>query len=142
MKSKQLTVGNETEKQVVEKIFRKYGYFGIIIPKSPQGQPVDIIAAKGIDKKFTDTWLVDAKHVSESCCSFPFDRIEPNQIMSLYYAKEFAKIKNLGFAISFDRDDVGVLFLPYDKFIEMKERGLKSVNMSELEPLYKYLEVS
>ena len=141
MNSKQLENGTQTEKDIVNKLFRKYGYWSYLTVSTATGQPVDIIVIKGLENGYTNSWLVDAKNVDENKCSFTFDRIEPNQIMSLEYAKKFSNIKNIGFAIWFRRSDIGAFFLPYDKFIEMKEMGLKSVNMSQLEPLYKYLEV-
>lgn len=131
--SKQLQVGNESEKKVKE-IFKKYGYWAYNTPKSKDGsQPVDIIALKK-----NISWLVDAKHVRADEISFSFSRIEPNQLTCLDYAKNFANIKNLGFAIYFERHDRCV-FMHYNKFLEFKEQGKKSVNIAELFDLEAYL---
>lgn len=131
--SKQLQVGNDTEKMVKE-IFKKYGYWAYNTPKSRDGsQPVDIIAIKE-----NINWLIDAKHVDARDVSFPFSRIEANQLTCMDYAKNFSKIKNLGFAIYFERMNICV-FMHYDKYLELKSKGKKSVNVSELFDLEAYL---
>ena len=133
IKSKQLQVGNETE-TVVKNIFKKHGYWAYNTPKSKDGsQPVDVIAIKN-----DISWLVDAKHVRVEEVSFPFSRIEPNQITCLDYAKNFAHIKNVGFVIYFERQQKCV-FMHFNKFLEMKKQGKKSVNISELLDLEAYL---
>lgn len=119
-------IGNITENKVAE-IFRENEYWVYITPLKTNGQPVDIIAINN-----SSSWLVDAKHVNTSKPSFTFDRIEPNQITSLMYANNFAKIQNLGFAIEFDRDG-NVYWLSFQKFVEMSKNGQKSINMNELE---------
>lgn len=125
MNSKQLTVGNESE-ITIEEFLRQKHYYVYVTPKKVGGQPVDIIALKN------DTnWLLDAKHVREEECSFTFNRIEPNQIVSLDYAYNWAGIENRGFAIIFDRDS-SIRYLSYQKWLEMDKNGLKSVNLNEL----------
>ena len=116
-------VGNETEKQVAE-LFHKNEYWAFVIPKKIGGQPFDIIASRE-----KDTWFVDAKHLEASKASFPFDRIEANQITSMNYAYKFANItENLGFAIKWDRTDT-IYFFSYKYFCELKSQGKKSVKM-------------
>lgn len=125
MDSKQLRVGNDTENEIGV-LLRKEHFWVYITPKKVGGQPVDIVAIKN-DK----VWLLDAKHVREEECSFPFDRIEPNQAMSMKYAKEWANIKNIGFAVKFDRDS-NIYYLEYEKWLEMAKNGVKSINMNSL----------
>jgi Holliday junction resolvase len=126
-------IGNKTETKIVN-IFREFRYWVYNTPHKTNGQPVDIIAMND-----RDGWLVDAKHVETGKVSFSFSRIEPNQITTCLYAKEFAKIKNLGFAIEFDRDGE-VYWLPFEKFLEMSKNGEKSVNMNDLKLFRKVLE--
>lgn len=131
--SKQLQVGNDAERFVKE-IFKKYGYWAYNTPKGKDGsQPVDIIAMKA-----NLNWLIDVKHVRQEEISFPFSRIEANQLTCMDYAKNFANIKRLGFAIVFERTNACV-FLPYIKYLELKESGRKSVNSAELFALEAYL---
>lgn len=129
-KSKQLELGNETEEEVA-KFFKKNGFWSYITPKKVSGQPVDIIAIKG-----NVSWLVDAKHLSiKDKSSFPFSRIEANQVDSLTYAKNFAGIKNLGFVICLENDYSKFFFLSYDKYLEIEQSGRKSAKISELQDL-------
>lgn len=126
----QLKVGNETENEVVS-IFNKDKYWAYNFPKKASGQPVDIVAIKGGEK--IRVWFVDAKHVNENKASFSFEDIQPNQITSLMYISNFAKInEKLGFVIKFERTKE-FYFLPFDKYQELAEQGRKSVNLSELE---------
>lgn len=136
LKSKQLDVGNKTESEV-GKIFKRNGYWAHILQKKASGQPVDIVAMKG-----NINWLVDAKHISDKK-SFAFSRIEPNQIDSLGYAKNYCGIKNLGFVIcleeDLEKDNSKGYFFHYDRFIEMREQGAKSVKLSDLEDFQEVL---
>lgn len=127
--SKQLIEGNATEKFVV-KTFKKHGYWGYILPKKVNGQPCDIVAGKG--GKRTIMWLVDAKHVEEGKVSFSFDRIEPNQISSMAYATNYAKLDNVGFCIFFDRTK-SLYWFKYTDYLKYVSCGYKSVNMNELQ---------
>ena len=135
-KELQIKLGNATEK-LVSKTLRSFGYWNYILPKKVEGQPCDIVAMKGIDiknKVEIIAWMIDAKHV-ENKVSFTFDRIEPNQISSLSYARDFAKIQGYrgytGFAIFFDRDKQ-LYWFPFDQYQEMVKNGEKSVNMQSL----------
>lgn len=146
-KSKQLDFGNESEK-IVALFYKRKGYWAYILPKKVNGQPVDIIAMKE-----NINWFVDAKHLIAEKKSFPFSRIEPNQKDSMQYAKNFAKIKNIGFVIvvgleQLERIDlkaienglINAFFLPYDKLIELEEKGFKSVKIEELESFQEVLD--
>lgn len=142
-KELQIKLGNATEK-LVSKTLRSFGYWNYILPKKVEGQPCDIVAMKGIDVKNKVeiiAWMIDAKHV-ENKVSFTFDRIEPNQISSLSYARDFAKIQGYrgytGFAIFFDRDKQ-LYWLSFDQYEEMAKNGCKSVNMQELRLLSEVL---
>ena len=129
-KSKQLELGNETEEEVA-KFFKKNGFWSYITPKKVSGQPVDIIAIKG-----NVSWLVDAKHLSiKDKSSFPFSRIEANQVDSLTYARNFSGVKNLGFVICLENDYSKFFFLSYDKYLEIEQSGRKSAKISELQDL-------
>lgn len=131
--SKQLQVGNEAEK-IVQELFKQYGYWAYITPKGKDGsQPVDIIAMKA-----NSNWLVDVKHVRTEEVSFPFNRIEANQITSMDYAYNFSNIKKVGFAIYFERINRCV-YMPYIKYLDLKKNGRKSVNVNELYSLEAYL---
>ena len=120
--------GSATEK-FTAKTFKKYGYWAYIMPKKVNGQPCDLVAGKG--GKRTLMWLVDAKHVRQDEVSFPFDRIEPNQISSMAYAMNFAKLQNIGFAIFFERTKK-LYWFAYTDYIKYAQLGCKSVNMNEL----------
>ena len=142
-KELQIKLGNATEK-LVSKTLRSFGYWNYVLPKKAEGQPCDIVAMKGIDVKNKVeiiAWMIDAKHV-ENKASFTFDRIEPNQISSLSYARDFAKIQGYrgytGFAIFFDRDKQ-LYWLSFDQYQKMAENGEKSVNMQELRLLSEVL---
>ena len=130
--SKQLQVGNQTEVMVTE-LFKKHGYWAHILQKGKDGgQPVDVVALKN-----NINWLIDAKHVEDEI-SFPFSRIESNQLTCMDYAYNFAGIKRTGFAIYFER--VGKLYyLPYLKLLKMKEEKRKSVRYDELYEMESYL---
>ena len=131
--SKQLQVGNDAERYVKE-IFKKYGYWAYNTPKAKDGsQPVDIIALKG-----QLNWLVDVKHVRGKDISFAFSRIEANQLTCMDYAKNFAGVQNLGFAIVFERLN-NCRYLPYEHYLEFKRMGRKSVNANELPSLEGFL---
>lgn len=121
-------LGKATEKLVV-KTFKKFGYWAYNMPKKVGGQPCDIVAIKG-GKTFL-VWLVDAKHVREQDVSFTFDRIEPNQITSMRYARDFAHIETTGFCIFFDRDKQ-LRWLSFENYENFAKNGIKSVNMANL----------
>ena len=132
---KQLSIGNDTEFKV-GRFFNEFGYWAHILQKKQSGQPVDIVAIKGNDNDcLCDTWLIDAKHLRTGEKSFPFSRIEPNQIDSLTFAKNFAKIKNIGFVICHDDFEGKFFYLSFDKVLEIEKSGRKSAKISELEDL-------
>lgn len=119
-------VGSTTEKTVVNAL-RQKGYWVYNTPMKANGQPVDIIAIKG-----NVSYLMDAKHIRENDVSFTFNRVEPNQITTMLYAMDFAKIENLGFAILFERTGA-IYWLDFKKFLESQKNGKKSININELE---------
>lgn len=130
MSLKQNKIGKQTEIDVAQ-YFKEHKYWAFVIPKTINGQPFDLIA---ISKK--DIWLVDIKHLEKEKASFSFDRAEANQITSMNYAKNYAKIEgNLGFIILWDRKPNKLFFLDYDIFIEFKEKGLKSIKINELKDM-------
>ncbi len=105
---------------------KKKGYWVHDTGRSSAGsQPVDLIAVKR-----GSVWLLDAKFVRREDSSFRFSDIQPNQMTTMRYARDFAGIENLGFFIVFDRDRDNPRLLTYGAFIASKDR--KSVNMSEL----------
>ena len=125
-----------TEKLVCKK-FKEFGYWCFNIPKKVEGQPCDIVASKKNGKTFL-VWLVDAKHVREEEVSFDFDRVEPNQITSMRYARDFAGLENLGFAIFFARLK-SLYWLPFNFYEELIKQGAKSINMRFLTPFVEVL---
>lgn len=125
----QKKLGDATEKFVC-KTLRGFGYWVYNMPMKTNGQPFDIVAAKG-GVSFL-VWLIDGKHVRGEEVSFTFARIEPNQISSMAYAHDFAKIENIGFAVFFDRDKQ-LRWFPFEEYRKMAENGQKSVNMNSLE---------
>lgn len=133
IKSKQLENGKNGE-EIVGNIFQENGYWFHIFASKIGGQPVDIIALKG-DKH----WLVDAKYLGKEKISFPFSRIEPNQLSCMNYARNFSNIQNLGFVIISERFDLKAFYLSYDKLIELKGKGAKSVNLNDLKGFVEYL---
>lgn len=130
-KELQIKLGAATEK-FIAKTLRNCGYWVYNIPMKTSGQPCDIIAAKGIETgTYSLTWLIDGKHVRGEEVSFTFARIEPNQISAMGYAHDFAKIKNIGFCIFFDRDKQ-LHWLSFEEYKDFAQKGAKSVNMNNL----------
>lgn len=127
-KELQIKLGNATEKFII-KTLRNHGYWVYNIPMKATGQPCDIIAVKG-GNAFV-VWLIDGKHVRDEQVSFTFARIEPNQISSMSYAHDFAKIENIGFCVFFDRDKQ-LRWFPFAEYRKLSEAGEKSVNMNNL----------
>ena len=87
---------------------------------------MDLIAIKK-----GSVWLLDAKFVRREDSSFRFTDVQPNQVTTMRYAKEFAGIENLGFFIVFDRDRENPRFMAYNEYIVLSA-CFKSVRMSEL----------
>lgn len=112
--------------QIALEFLKKKGYWVHDTGRNSAGsQPVDLIAVKR-----GHVWLLDAKFVRREDPSFRFSDIQPNQITTMRYAREFAGIDNLGFFIVFDRDRENPRILTYDAFLALK--GRKSVNIGEL----------
>lgn len=125
-------IGNKCE-ALVANFFKDRHYYAHITGQKIGGQPVDLICIKGGLKN--EIVLCDAKHVEFGLVSFTFDRVEPNQDTSMNYAKNYANIENLGFAIHFERDNE-IRWLSYDLYLKLKDQGKKSINKDEL-PLLK-----
>ena len=128
------TLGNKTEK-TASSIFREKGYWVYNCPKSSSGsQPFDLIAIKGGWEY--KVWFIDGKHVRKDEVSFTLNRIEPNQWASMEYANQFAQIRSetLGFVIQFERTGE-FYWLPYETALDMKNNGVKSINLSKLQLL-------
>lgn len=126
-----ITIGNKTEK-TVSSMLREKGYWVYNCPRNSSGaQPIDLIGIKG--GKTIVCWFIDGKHVREQNPSFPLSRIEPNQLASMKYLNEFAKINitNLGFAIQFERTRE-IYWLCYDKVLDMIKNDEKSINLNKL----------
>ena len=136
-KSKQNGIKGES---IVVNLFRTYGYWTHLVQRNRSGsQPVDIIAIKEYEdldgRRLPRIWLIDAKYV-ERGDRFDFNDIQPNQIESLRYAKDFAKIKrNAGFGIIFGEFDEQVYFLPLDKYEEIVANGGKSVHRKDMQSI-------
>jgi Holliday junction resolvase-like predicted endonuclease len=127
-----------TYEDLAAKILNKHGYWAHIIQKSVHGQPVDIVAAKKLNG--TDiVYLLDVKHVETDKISFVLNRIEPNQLSSLRFANEFAKLDRLGFAIYFERTNMWY-WLPYKQAYTLYKNSIKSINLKLLEKFEDILE--
>lgn len=133
MPSIQNVLGRNTEQNVAE-FFKKYYYWAFIIPKKIGGQPFDIIA-----RKENSVWFIDAKHLEKDKASFPFDRIEPNQITSMNYAYKFANIKEkMGFIIEWERTQ-SFYFFDFLSLKGMIKEGAKSIKIEKLVKLEEIL---
>ena len=134
MGAKENILGKKAEKQVAD-WFKSKRYWAFLIPKSINGQPFDLIA-----RKKDDIWFVDVKHLEDNKASFPFERIEPNQITSMKYAQKVAQIyKNLGFIIVWERDTERLFFIEWSEIDELMKNGVKSKKISELKELEKLI---
>ena len=122
------TIGNKRENQLCD-LFKKHHYWAHVCAKNASGsQPIDVIAIKG-ERRFV-AWLVDAKNVEASKPSFPLERIEDNQWISLQYARDFAGIpeENLGFAVFFERMNK-FYWLGLKQAMDMRNNDIKSINL-------------
>lgn len=139
MEKKQIELGDETE-LAVSLLFKENGFWCHILSKKLGGQPVDIVAGKGIPNSTNcKLWLVDAKHLEEDKKSFPFSRIEPNQKTTLFYAKNYCNIQTLGFVICVGDDLTKFYFLSYEKYKTLEEEGKKSVKIKDLQDFQEVL---
>lgn len=117
----QIKIGTKSEKNLA-KLLRNFGFWVYNMPVKVNGQPCDIVAARE-----NIIFLIDSKHTAKKP-SFTFERVEPNQQSAMDYAVNFAHIKNVGFAIYFERDE-NWYWLSYSQYLETQK---KSVNISEL----------
>ena len=128
---KQNIIGKNSELKIAD-FFKKHYYWAFVIPKGVNGQPFDIIARKG-----NITFFVDAKHLDSDI--FSFERIEPNQISSMRYARVVADITdNMGFVINKEEE---FYYLPYELYVELEAAGCKGIAVSHLEKLEYVLKV-
>ena len=123
----QIKIGTKSEKSLA-KLLRNYGYWNYNMPVKVSGQPCDIVAAK--EEKIL---LIDSKHTAKKP-SFTFERIEDNQKSAMDYMINFAHLKNVGFAIFFERDEKWY-WMPYVQYLSIEATGKGSANISELIPL-------
>ena len=117
----QIKIGTKSEKDLA-KLLRKFGFWNYNMPVKTNGQPCDIVAIRE-----NVPFLIDSKHTAKKP-SFSFDRIEDNQKAAMDYMINFAHIKNVGFAIYFERDE-DWYWMPYTQYLTIDK---KSVNISEL----------
>lgn len=123
----QKSLGDETEKHIAD-FFQDHGYWAYVTPSRFGGQPFDIIACRE-----DTTWFVDAKHVKENSASFSFSDIEPNQITSMTYAQNFARMRRIGFVIEWERQNGRLFFFAFSRYQRMAQNGCASVKISELQ---------
>ena len=90
--------GKKGEETVVD-FFSERHFWVHLVKRGPSGsQPLDIIAIRQ-----NESWLVDAKYISAGKCGrFSFEDIQPNQVESMHYARDYAGIDNLGFVLVFE----------------------------------------
>lgn len=137
MMAKQSENGLRDEKLACE-LFKKWGYWAHSLAKGANGsQPFDIIAVRGKRGPLCDAWFVDVKNVRKEEASFPFSRIEPNQLASMRYLIDFAKVGHghIGFVIYSERDLDNPVFLPYLNVAESLGKGKKSAKLGCLVPM-------
>lgn len=134
MGAKENVLGKKAEVYVRD-WFKSKRYWAFLIPKSVNGQPFDLIA-----RKKDDIWFVDVKHLEDNKASFPFERIEPNQITSMRYAQKVADIyNNLGFIIVWERDTERLFFIEWSEIEQLMKEGVKSKKINELKELGKLI---
>ena len=127
-----------TYEDLAAQILLKHGYWAHVIQKSVHGQPVDIVAAKNKNGN-NIIYLLDVKHVRENVPSFTLSRLEPNQLASLDFAKTFAKLDKLGFAIYFERTHQWY-WLKFELATSLIDKGAKSVKLDVLPKFEEILE--
>ena len=128
MGMKSQTNGNKGE-DIVCKWLREKRYWAHLTKRSATGaQPVDIIAIR-----FDCHLLCDAKYVSEGKKGrFSFDDIQPDQITSMRYARDYSGIEELGFCIVFEGCENEPRFMPLKVYEALIGANEKSVKMEEL----------
>ena len=123
-------LGRKSE-EFVAKYLENFRYWSLIVQASVDGQPFDLIS-----RRKNDVWFLDAKHLEKNKKSFPFSRIEANQITSMQYARIVAEIdKGMGFAIVWENDLKNIYYLSYDMYLKMVFEGKKSVKIETLPKL-------
>lgn len=127
-------INGDKGERIVANYFSSLRYWVHIIKRNNSGQqPFDIVAIKGnYYSGECDAWLVDAKYV-EKGDRFYFEDIQPNQIESMSYARDFAEIPHVGFWIVFGNDTENIYFLPLIKYNYLAKLGIKGINKEEME---------
>lgn len=119
-------IGSDFEKRYCE-YFNKNGYWVHFMNPSANGsQPFDIIAIKG-----TMIVAVDCKTIVAN--RFSLDRIEDNQMMAFKKMNECG-IHNTYFSLEQRKNHV--VNIPSQILIELKENGVKSIDVREYDELY------
>lgn len=120
--------GNAGER-IVESFLRSRGYWVHVTKRGANGsQPVDIIAIRS-----GKAILMDAKYVSQGKNGrFYLEDVQPDQITSMSYARDFADIRNIGFAIVFEGWEESPSFLPFEAYEGLVEMGVASVAKDEM----------
>lgn len=133
MGQKQGDLGRNSENLLAD-FFQQNRYWALIIPRGVGGQPFDIIARyKNKEIGLDDVWFVDSKHLEEKKVSFDFNRIEPNQISSMEYAKYFCGIdEQMGFVVHWERDN-NFYYFSFDDYLKISDTGRKSIKIEEMQ---------
>ena len=133
MGQKQSDLGRKSE-DIICSFFQQHRYWALAIPRGIGGQPFDIIGRfKNKELGIDDVWFIDAKHLEENKVSFDFNRIEPNQISSMEYAKYFCGIdEQMGFVVHWERDD-NLYYFSFDDYLRIYEEGRKSIKIKEMQ---------
>lgn len=116
MGSKSYENGKRGEKIVSDFLANRF-YWVHSIQRRPNGsQPVDIVAIHA-----NKPILLDAKYVNASKKDyFSFSDVQSDQETSMEYAKKYASIKNVGFAIVLEQDEQSPRYLSYEDYISAR----------------------
>ena len=126
--------GDKGERLMVS-FFRERGYWIHVSKRDRQGaQPVD-----GIAIKKNEAWLLDAKYV-ENGYRLDFSDIQPNQVTSMRYARDYAGVENLGFFVVFGQDEGTPYLLEFATYEKLAKEGKKSANTMDMKDFGEYLE--
>lgn len=121
-------IGKLTEFKAAQ-IFAKHGYWVYQCPKTPEGQPADLIVAK--DNKIT---LVEVKHCDGD--RFSLQRVEPNQFTAYKFFKSKGN-KSHKILIQFKS---GICLLDFQHIYIRKKLGVKSITFLDAQELGEILD--
>lgn len=116
-------LGKVTELKVAE-FFSNKGYWVYQCPRTPAGQPADLILAK--DNIIT---LMEVKHCKND--RFTLNRIEPNQLTTFGFFRNKGN-KEHKILIEFNS---GTYLMDFSYIKEFINQGLKSITVADLEEL-------